>query len=56
MDSLTHVLPNGSMAGRGTKLKRFFLIGYLTGIVVSTTGWVSIFAWITVRVVKWLMA
>ena len=53
MNSLTHALRNGSMAGKGTM--RFFLMGYLTGIVVSTTGWVCVFAWITVRVAKWLM-
>jgi len=56
MDSLTQVLPKRSMAGRGTRLKRLFMIGYLTAIAVSTVGWVSAFGWITVQVAKWFMA
>ena len=56
MNSLTDVLPTGFTARRGMKLKRLFVISYLTAIAVATIGCVSAFGWITVRVVKWLMA
>jgi hypothetical protein len=45
MNSLTEVLPIGSATCRGTKLKRLFIVGYLTAITVSTIGWVSAFGW-----------
>jgi hypothetical protein len=55
MNSLTEVMPTGSTTSRGTKLKRLFMIGYLTAIAVAMIGWVSAFGWITVRVMQWLM-
>ena len=56
MNSLTEVLPTGAATYRGTKLKRLFMIGYLTAVIISTIGWASAFGWITVQLVKWLMA
>jgi hypothetical protein len=56
MNSLTEMMHVGSAASRGIKLKRFFVIGYLTAVAVAMVGWVSAFGWITVRVAKWLLA
>jgi hypothetical protein len=56
MNSLTEVMCTSSTTSRRTKLKRVFVIGYLTAITDATVGWVSAFGWITLRLAKWFMA
>ena len=48
--------PVGATIGRGTILKRLFVIGYLTAVAVAMIGWVSAFGWAAVRLASWLMA
>jgi hypothetical protein len=56
MNNVTELMPTGSTVSRGTKLKRLFVIGYLTAITVATIGWVSALGWITVRLANWVVA
>ena len=56
MNSVTDVMPISSAVSGRTVLNNLFVAGYLTAITVSTIGWVSAFGWISVRVMKWLLA
>jgi hypothetical protein len=52
MNTIAEVMPLPSAISRGTVLKRFFVIGYVTAIVVAQIGWLSAFGWITFKLVR----
>jgi hypothetical protein len=54
MNAVTEVMPAVSVS-KGTASERFFVIGYLTAIGVSTIGWVSAFGWAAFKLTSWLM-
>jgi hypothetical protein len=54
MNAGTEVTPLA--ASRTRPSQKFLEIGYFIAITVATVGWVSVFGWITVTVVEWLLA
>jgi hypothetical protein len=56
MNSLTERLPAQRSISKTTLSQRLFSLCYLIAIIIATFGWLSAFAWLTVKVTKWLLA
>jgi hypothetical protein len=56
MNNLSEVMPAQPVFSKGALLQRLFKFCYLTAVIVSMTGWLSAFGWLTVKLVKWLLA
>jgi hypothetical protein len=55
MNSLSEGIPARSSIGKASLSQRLFSVCYLIAIVVATVGWLSAFAWLTIRVTNWLL-